>query len=149
VNEKRELMNDILPEIADVGSDMCWAQAVIRKACANIMVYVQNQHLWVTATYRQLAVASMYVAAVRSQVNMPRDLAKLASKRYVDEYKIRGMLPEVRHLLVDKYARATIAAFMPKFENLVPKLASEAENTAAKSLKLWTKVQKTSVFPSD
>jgi len=74
----------------------------------------------------------MYVAAVRSQINMPRDLAKLASKIYIDEYKIRQMLPQIRHLLVDQDSRATIATFMPKFERIVPKYASEGKNVAAK-----------------
>lgn len=62
---------------------------------------------------------------------------------------VHELTPDVMELLVGLNARSAIAAFMSKFKAMFPHISSKVEASAALFLKLWLKVQRGAIFPSD
>jgi hypothetical protein len=128
---------------------MDWSCEIRVDACEAFAKCVHRQHLWVEASYDELAVACLYITAVRAHKNKPGDLEYLAMCFDVSVHGVRKLVPEVTELLIDHDARAAIANFMPTFANMFPAFASKAREFASMVLRLWTMVQTNAIFPPD
>jgi hypothetical protein len=147
--EQRRLPHLIDEMMPDTAGKMDWPCEISVHACEAFAKCVHRQHLWVEASYDELAVACLYIAAVRAHKNKPGDLAYMATCFDVSVDGVRKLVPEVTALLIDLDARAAIANFMPTFENMFLEFASKAKEFASMVLRLWTMVQNNAIFPPD
>lgn len=103
--------------------------------------------MWVTASHDVLAAACLYIAALRAKLNKPGDLVYTGTCLCVDPLEVQeGLIPGVTKLLIDLDVRIVLAAFIPVFDKMSPKLASKSKDYASMALKLRMKVNDLDVF---
>lgn len=139
-------LDHILDEITEITKG-CSA-LFINSITQGITSCIENQHLWMAATYEELAVANVYVAGVWGDAAQPGMLTQLAKRFKVDGVKVRSLIDAVTKLLADLKARAAIASFMPKFAKMFRGKSSKHKQFASLVLSLWNRVQKCGLFSS-
>lgn len=136
----------ILDEITEI-TEGCSA-SFIDAIAQGVTSCIENQHLWIDATYEELAVANVYVAGVWGDAAQPGMLTQLAKRFKVDGVKILRLIEAVTKLLADLKARTAIASFMPIFAKMFRGKFSKYKQFASLVLSLWYRVQKCGLISS-
>jgi hypothetical protein len=136
-------LDHILDDMTDAAKDMGFSQAAIEDMEDELITCVDHQHLWVSATYEQLATAVLYIAAVQTGCEQPWMLEQLARCLQAPFQGIQELLPRaVSVLLIDTRAKHAIASFMPILENNSSTSRKHSKDLTRLVLKLWNRTPK-------
>ncbi|KAI4610963.1 hypothetical protein J4E80_007994 [Alternaria sp. BMP 0032] len=147
LNDNRRL-EGLIEDVVDVGRDMGFSQPTINGITDGLTTCVDHQHLWMNATYEQLAAVVLYMSAVQAGIEQPGMLNQLSMCFGASMKGIKQLLPAVSKLLIDTGARFAIADFMQTFENTHPAYQKHSKDLARLHLKLWRQVLTRYLFPS-
>ena len=146
VNNNRRL-EGLIEDVVDVAKDMGFSQTTINGITDGLGTCVDHQHLWVDATYEQLAAMVLYLSAVRAGIEQPGMLNQLSMCVGASMKGIKQLLSAVSKLLIDRSARLAIADFMQTFERTCPAYQKHSKDLARLQLKLWRLVLNRCLFP--
>ncbi|KAI4635681.1 uncharacterized protein J4E87_000636 [Alternaria ethzedia] len=133
VNDNRRL-EGLIEDVNDVAKDMGFSPTTINGITDGLTTCVDHQHLWVNATYEQLAVVILYLSAVQAGI---------------EQHGIKQLLPAVSNLLINTSARFAIAVFMQTFAKTYPAYQKDSKDIARLQSKLWRLVLDRCLFPSE
>jgi len=146
INDNRRL-EGLIADVVDVAQDMGFSQPTINGVTDGLTTCVDHQHLWVNATYEQLAAVVLYLSAVRVGIEQPGMLDQLSMCFGASMKGMKQLLPAVSKLLIDTSARFAIADFMQTFERTYPAYQKHSKDLARLQLKLWRLVLDRCLFP--
>ena len=146
VNDERR-MEGLIEDVVDVARDMGFSQPPINCIMEGLTTCVDHQHLWVSATYEQLAAVVLYLSAVQAGIEQPGILNQLSMCFGASIKGIKQLLPAVSKLLIDTSARFAIADFTQTFEKTYPAYQKHSKDLARLQLKLWRLVLDRCLFP--
>jgi len=136
INDNRPL-EGLIEDVVDVAEDMGFSQTTINGITDGLTTCVDHQHLWVNATYEQLAVVILYLNAIRAGIEQPGMLKQLSMCFGASMKGIKQLIPAVSKLLIDTSARFAIADVLRIFEKTYVAYQKHSKNLARLQLKLW------------
>jgi len=146
INDNRRL-EGLMEDVVDVAKDMGFSQTTINAITDGLTTCADQQHLWVNATYEQLAAVILYLSAVQAGIKQPGMLNQLSMCFGAPMKGINQLLPAVSRLLVDTSARFAITDFMQTFEKTYPAYQKHSKDLARLQLKLWRLILDRGLFP--
>ncbi|KAI4923873.1 hypothetical protein J4E85_008030 [Alternaria conjuncta] len=146
VSDDRRL-EGLLEDVIDVAKDMGFSQTTTKGITDGLTTCVDHQHLWVNATYEQLATVVLYLSAVRAGIEQPGILNQLSMCFGASMKGIKQLLPAVLKLLINTSASFAIADFMQTFAKTYPAYQKHSKDLARLQLKLWRLVLDRCLFP--
>ncbi|KAI4687393.1 hypothetical protein J4E81_008243 [Alternaria sp. BMP 2799] len=146
INDNRRL-EGLMEDVVDVAKDMGFSQTTINAITDGLTTCADQQHLWVNATYEQLATVILYLSAVQAGIEQPGMLSQLSMCFDASMRGIKQLLSAVSALLVNTSARFAIADFMQTFEKTYPAYQKHSKDLARLQFKLWRLVLDHCLFP--
>lgn len=146
INDNRRL-EGLIEDVVNVAKDMSFSQTTINGITDGLTTCVDHQHMWVTATYEQLATVILYLNAVRAGIEQPCMLNQLSMCFGAPMKGLKQLLPTVSNLLIDTNARFAFAEFMRIFERTYPANRKHAKDLARLQLRIWRLVIDQCLFP--
>ena len=146
VNDNRRL-EGLVEDVVDVAKDMGFSQTTISGIADGLITCVDHQHMWVNATYEQLATVILYLYAVRAGIEQPSILNQLSMCFGASMKGLKQLLPAVPKLLINTSATFAIAVFMQTFAKTYPAYQKHAKDFARLQFKLWRLVLERRLFP--
>ena len=146
VNDSRRLKG-LIEDVVDVARDMGFSQTTVNGITDGLTTCADHQHLWVNATYEQLAAVILYLSAVEAGIKQPGMLNQLSMCFGASIKGLKQLLPAVSRLLMDTSARFAIASLMRKFEKTYPAYQKHSKGLPQLHLKLWRLVLDRCLFP--
>lgn len=142
-------LDGVLEDVIEVAKDMGFPQATINTITNGLTICINYEHLWVEATYEQLATIVLYITAARVGIEEPCMLSQLSNCLSASMKGIKQLHPAVTVLLIDTGARYAISSFMQKFKKTHPASRQDSKDFTGLQMRLWRLVLKQDLFPLD